>query len=150
VLHSADTQRLLQHGSYAELLRRKQADDSSDSDDSREHSRCASGYNSYSLLLLLFIILISFHTTHIIYARWAPDFTLHNSKHTTHTQNTLFMLGGPGVTAPSSLNTAEHRQHKQKHNTHCYARWAGGYNPYFTHTAVKTKHKQAHKIHYLC
>ena len=36
VLHSAETQRRLQHGSYAELLRRKRHDESSDSDDERQ------------------------------------------------------------------------------------------------------------------
>jgi hypothetical protein len=38
VLHSAETQRRLQHGSYAELLRRKRHDESSDSDDERQVS----------------------------------------------------------------------------------------------------------------
>ena len=38
VLHSAETQRRLQHGSYAELLRRTRHDESSDSDDERQVS----------------------------------------------------------------------------------------------------------------
>ena len=91
---------------------------------------------SFYLLLWFIIIIDSFiilfmHTKHIIYARWASDFTQHNSKHTAHKKYIIYS-GWAGVTAPSSLNTTEHRQYKQKHNTHCYARWAGGYTPYFT------------------
>jgi len=48
VIHSVETQRRLQHGIYAELLRRKLDDESSDSEDDRLPRRCRV-YNPYFL-----------------------------------------------------------------------------------------------------
>jgi hypothetical protein len=99
---------------------------------------------SFYLLLWFIIIIDSFiilfmHTKHIIYARWASDFTQHNSKHTAHTKNTLFMLVGPGL-QPLLHSTQQNTDNTNKNTTHIVMLGGPGATPPTSHYTTPTSH----------